>query len=128
MTDWNKTLAAICPESLCDDGNHLAACIGASLGDLKTFNYLNWKDASGNIYSGIQTLLKDTAVDKVNGVLEVPEFDTGAQIDMARATNAQSKLRWDTGDVIGSITCSLDKSLQELAFECGLVAIPVMLE
>lgn len=123
MTEWVKSLSVVCPEALCDQANHLAACVGISMEDMKTFNGCHYEDSQGNKYSVIQTLLKQVAEDKLGTALERPDFDTLNEIDLTAASIAQALMTFELDDVQASITCSYDLSLGELASACGLSQI-----
>lgn len=128
MGEWIKSLAVICPEHLCDDANHLAACVGVSLQDFYTFNYCGWEDSLGNKYSVIQTLLKQAGEDKLSGQLVRPDFDVAMAIDLVKASNAQSKMTFIHNDIENKITCSYSMGLRDLAISCGLTQIEEVIE
>ena len=80
------------PELLVPEANQLAMVLGFSLADGETFVGLNWKDASGNLYSAASFEASEDWVTKAESPLVRPSWDVDNQIDMAMAEEAQSVL------------------------------------
>lgn len=128
MTDFIHMLTVICPELHADKANHLAAVLSRDPNGLNSFTSVNYEDELGNRYLVINTRMKQVALDDAGGVLVRPDCDTENQIDMIKAAEAQTLIKWDLSDVTGSLTCSLDPDYFGFIESAGLIKIQVEIE
>lgn len=100
------TAEILIPLNLRDSANQLAAAIGLSLADLRTFGNPTHEDSDGNQYCLVGVQVSESWPETVRMLmanpeaLPRPEFDVDAVIDMdaARATLAEVTLVEGSGD------------------------------
>lgn len=121
-------LAVICPVSIKNDANQLAATLGLSMSELETFTAPTYEDADGDAYcisfGGVSSTFKLA----VQQPLVRPEYDTEEVIDLAAASNAQSLLDDQITDIKTKLSYRyVDTNQQAHAFlvEAGLTKIPL---
>jgi len=85
MSLYIHSVTAICPESLIEQANHLAACLGIDKDDVKTFAHANWQDAQGNKYAHIHAAIKQGFIDGLQQPLQRPEWDINETVDVEAA-------------------------------------------
>ena len=120
MSEYTNRLVVICPERFFDIGNHLACVLGESIHDLKSFDYPNLLDDSGNEYQIVSALIKPIVLQSAGSALVRPYFDVDSVIDMAKASQAQALIQWDYLDVANKLSSALDVTIDEAITAAGL--------
>lgn len=86
-----------CPDSLKEDANQLAAILGNSLADTKTFYTSKWFDKDNNLYAVASFETDGSWIEKAQMPLYRPDWDTNEKLDLVKAENAQNLVVfWDT--------------------------------
>lgn len=92
MTEYIHDVTVFCPELKMSDCNQLAGFTAESLADVNTYRVINGKDAAGNRYSIIHTVVRPTFLGKINegkaGVLPYPDYDPDHTLDREAAQRA----------------------------------------
>lgn len=87
-----------CPAANVADANQLAACLGFSMADAKTYGPLNWQAADGARYSCASLDVSEDWLTQAQQPLVRPAWDVDEQIDMVAAARAQATvLIWVAG-------------------------------
>lgn len=83
-----------CPEALIADANNLAAVLGYSDADLKTFGAAEWVDQTGNRYAAINLGASSEWLATAKDPLNRPAWDMDRpyRVNMAAAQRAQAAL------------------------------------
>lgn len=87
MTMFRVTIAV--PIDMIDAANEMAACIGFTADDRRTFGLITHEDADGALYSVASGPVKPVFIENAQSPLEIPEW--GA--DLALANVAQAAVR-----------------------------------
>lgn len=78
-----------CPETLRDDANQLARCIGFGPEDDQTYGEAVWRDAAGNAYAVASAMVGEGFAEAATSPLAAPAWGC----DLSAATRAQAKIR-----------------------------------
>lgn len=115
MNEYAQRITVICPDSMRQQGNHLAAAIGESVEDLATFDIAPEFELDGIGYTAITTIVSPVALVKAGNPLVRPYFDEQDSIDMVLAEQGREAVRFfghDAVDFAGQIVVFLDKGLE----------------
>lgn len=116
MTEARYTVRVTiaCPQSLIDDGNQLAACMGLSLADLNTFGEASYQDEAGNLYAVCSAAMTPRVLQSIGaGQIARPAFDPDNQINMTGAARALSAL------VVEAVPAAPDKIVAIIDMDPG---------
>lgn len=134
MTDWKYMLTITVSDSNRDVANHLAAAIGSSVAELRTFIGCNYEKPDQSPFCLRQSPLKEVAVSKIQGPLteeDRPDWDKNNEVDMVKAEQGRLMIVWDDfTDIDNKIVCvksdnpDAENTIQASAIKAGLIVIP----
>lgn len=83
-------ITIVCPESMIDDANQFALCVGNSTADVQTFQRAGWEDASGRKFALASLLSSDDFPELASSALRAPTHAPAT--DLVAASRAQALL------------------------------------
>jgi hypothetical protein len=114
-TEYQQRATIAVPESLMDDCNQLALCLGEFSADDRTFSKASYQDLAGNFYAVASTVAKPVFAQLASQPLFAP--DHAPEMNVTAAARAQSLLQINNGiaapNVIAVILGSRTESAQD---------------
>lgn len=123
MSHYKHSVMLRCPVGMKSDANHLAACWGESMADLRTYD----KPENYAGYVVLQTVCTERLLQRSAAEPVRPEHDTESVIDLEAAARAKSRLvvimpgeeapEFGPDDLVAVVDMPLEQAIEMLGLE-----------